>query len=411
MTAEQGVGWQHPDAKDMIRFRQTNIAWIRFEKPKPIPTQAKPNCRFRFNNGDEIFGNLTAITNEDLELETWFGSALKTPRQALQSVTFLSKGYSILYEGPTSAEGWVQGKTAHNWEYRDGSFIATGAGTLGHDFKLSGSSSLAFDLAWNGHFSLILALYTPVLDRFDYGSSSYMFYLSPGYITLQRVQGGAGAINLGQSQISEMARKNRLHMEIRANKEDSTLALLVDDRLVQRWKDSSGFVGQGSGVVFFAQLDGPSIKISNLKVAQWEGEFGAESVTNAPLKEDLVSLINHDKVSGRIQSLQNGVLKVAAGGTSLDVPLARVSQMCMASPITNSLPAIPWELRAYFAGGGTVSFQLKQWTSAHVSGRSGNFGLVDFDPRFIRQLQFNLNRTKLASEEMEILDQDVWDME
>ena len=77
-----------------------------------------------------------------------------------------------------------------------------------------------------------------------------MFYLSPGYITLQRVQGGSGAMNLGQAQIPEMGRKTRLHIEIRSNKEDSTLGLLVDDRLVQRWKDTAGFVGQGSGIVF-----------------------------------------------------------------------------------------------------------------------------------------------------------------
>src|SRR4029079_7297868 len=136
---------------------------------------------------------------------------------------------------------------------------------------------------------------------------------SPGYITLQRVQGGAGAINLGQAQIADMGRKNRLHMEIRASKEESTLMLLVDDRLVQRWKDTSGFVGQGSGAVFFAQLDGPSIKVSNLKVAQWEGDTGIESLTNAPTKEDLIYLVNRDRVNGRLESLQNDSLTVAAG--------------------------------------------------------------------------------------------------
>jgi hypothetical protein len=410
MSAGQGVRWAFPDAKEPIAFRPTNIAWIRFEKPKPVSTSSTPTCRFRFYNGDEVFGKLTSIDQEGLGLESWFGGALHTPRAALQSITFLSKGYSILFEGPTSDEGWVHGRQPRSWEYRDGAFVATGAGTLGRDLKLTGSSSFAFDLGWNGHFSLILALYTPVLDRFDYSSSSYMFYLSPGYITLQRIQGGAGAMNLGQAQITEMTKKNKMHMEIRASKEDNTLVLLVDDRLVQRWKDPSGFVGQGSGVVFFAQLDGPSIRISNIKVAQWEGDLGLEPSANMVGKDDLLHLINKDKVNGRLQGLRNGNLSVAADGTLLDIPLARVNQINLGSSVTNRPPAGPWELRAYFAGGGTVAFELGDWKPDRVSGRSSNFGSVDFEPQFIRQLQFNLNRPKAGNGEMEILDDDVWEL-
>jgi hypothetical protein len=411
MGTNQGVAWEHPDVKDAIHFRPTNIAWIRFASPKIVASPENPTCRFRFNNGDEVFGKLSAIDPTNVDLETWFGGALQATRQSLQSITFLSKGFTVLYEGPTSADGWVHGKSPRGWEYRDGAFVATSAGTLGKDMRLSGSSSLTFDLAWNGHFSLIMALYTPVLDRFDYSSSSYMFYLSPGYITLQRVQGGAGAINLGQAQIAEMGRKNKLHMEIRANKPDSTLTLLVDDHLVQRWKDTAGFVGQGSGLVFFAQLDGPSIRISNLKVTQWEGEFAIDTSTNAVTKDDLVYLVNHDKVTGKVQRLKENSLSVETALAPLEIPLARVSQITLASPTSSFAAGKPWELRAFFAGGGTVAFQLESWQDQKISGRSGNFGPVSFDPRCIRQLQFNLDRPRPIVEEMEILDQDVWDIE
>jgi hypothetical protein len=409
--ANKGLAWEHPDARGLIELRPTNIAWIRFEKAKPVAAPSQPGCRFRFSNGDEVFGNVTSIDDDALNLETWFGGRLQAPRRALQQIVFLSKGFSISYEGPTGEEGWVHGKTPHTWQYRDGALIANGAGTLGRDFKLTGSSSLSFDLAWNGHFSLILALYTPVLDRFDYSSSSYMFYLSPGYVTLQRVQGGSGAMNLGQAQIEEMGRKTRLRMEIRANKEDGTLGLLVDDRLVQRWKDSAGFVGQGSGVVFFAQLDGPSIKISNIKVAQWEGQYGMETMTNAPLKDDLVFLVNKDRVTGKVQGLKNGTLSMLVGQASLDIPLSRVSQISLAATNSKPLPRAPWEVRAYFAGGGSVAFDLAKWTASQVSGQSANFGPVGFDSQFIRQLQFNLDRSRPGSETTEILDDVVWDIE
>ena len=411
MNVDEGVGWEHPDAKDLVKFKPSNIAWIRFAKPKPVAAGSEPGCRFRFHNGDEVFGNLTAMRDDQLELDTWFGGSLQTPREALQSITFLSKGFSVLYEGPASPEGWVHGRTDRGWEYRDGSLVATSAGTLGRDFGLTGSSSVAFDLAWNGHFSLILALYTPVLDRFDYSSSSYMFYLSPGYVSLQRVQGGAGAMNLGQTAIAEMSRKNRLHLEIRANKEDNTLALLVDDRLVQRWKDNAGFVGQGSGIVFFAQLDGPSIRVSNLKVAQWEGSSSLDALTNSPTKEDVVYLVNRDKVTGRLEGLRDGALSVAANQTTLEIPLSRVSQISLASAADNTPAIDPWQVRAYLAGGGAVSFALGEWGDGQVTGKSGNFGQIELEPQFIRQLQFNLHRPQFGGIEMEIMDKDIWDLE
>ena len=409
--ARQGVVWRHPDAASAIEFGRSNLAWIRFEKPKMVSSGDKPTCRFRFTNGDELFGNLASIDNGVLELETWFGSQLKAPRSAVQTISFLSKGYSIVYEGPINEEGWVEGKSGRAWEYRDGAFVATGAGTLGRDFKLSGSSSVSFDLGWNGHFSLILALYTSTLDRFDYSSSCYMFYLSPGYMSLQRVQGGAGAMNLGQTAVPEMNRKNNMHLEIRANKEDSTLGLLIDGRLIQRWKDTAGFVGKGSGIVFFAQLDGPSIKVANLKVAQWEGEVGLESLTNASPTQDMVYLVNRDKVSGQMQRLRDGFVSFSAGETPLQIPLARVNQIFFANESTNAVPASPDALRAYFAGGGIVAFDLLEWKEGQVSGTTHNFGPIQFDAQVVRQLQFNLARVKPEGAELEILDQDTWDIE
>ena len=44
-------------------------------------------------------------------------------------------------------------------------------------------------------------------------------------------------------------------------------------------------------------------------------------------------------------------------------------------------------------------------------GQSSNFGAVEFDPQFIRQLQFNLSRTKAGIDEVENLDQEPWDIE
>src|ERR1051325_10833185 len=58
MYTHRGVGWECPEARQLIEFRPGNIASIIFEGARPISARARPTCRFRFHNGDELYGNL-----------------------------------------------------------------------------------------------------------------------------------------------------------------------------------------------------------------------------------------------------------------------------------------------------------------------------------------------------------------
>ncbi|MDB6040246.1 MAG: thiol-disulfide isomerase-like thioredoxin, partial [Verrucomicrobiales bacterium] len=226
INAGSAVQWQHPASVEPLQFTITNIARIRFEQPVVPLKSDKSNCRFHFFNGDEITGSLTWMDNAKTGVETWFAGNLEAARSAVQSIEFSKRGFSILYEGPTGLEGWTTGHTARSWTYQDGTFMANGADILGRDFKLTGSSILEFDISWANSFSLSLSMYTSSTDRYDYNSSAYMFYLSPGMVSLQRIQAGAGVVLLGQNSIPSMMKKNRAHLEIRSSKEEASLTLL-----------------------------------------------------------------------------------------------------------------------------------------------------------------------------------------
>ncbi len=402
MSAERGIGWEHPEAKKLIELRPSNLASIVFDNVKPIMTPWKPTCRFRFLNGDELYGNLSAIDERTVEMETWFGGNLIAPRASVQSISFFWKGFAVLYEGPNSAEGWITSKGNRGWQYRDASFVTSEPGIIGRDFKLPASSSLEFDLAWSSPFTLGLTLYTETMDRFDYSVSSYMFYVSPGQVSLQRMQSGVGVTSLGRVEIPGMLRKNKVRLEFRSNKEDATLAVFADGQLLQRWRDSGGFVAKGGGVVFSSQMEGPLIRISNIRVAEWDGRFENERATDAPLQSDFALLINRDRVIGDVQSVREGKLRITTPQTSLEIPMQRVTQLVLGR--TNSPPSnsSPWVVRAHVAGGGTVAFQLDQWRLDQVSGTSATFGRLALNPQSIRQLQFNLDKMKLANDNKDL---------
>ncbi len=411
MTTETGLRWQHPEARAPIDFRPTNVAWIRFDESEPAAPHSRPTARFRFANGDEVMGRLHSLDAQQVELETWFGDRLLARRTALESVRFLSGNFSVLYEGPTSLEGWQQGRDQSVWQYRSGAFSANGVGVLGRDFKLTNSVVIEFDLAWAAQFNLNVALYTSVFDRFDYTGSAYMFYLLPGYMSLQRLQGGGSSISIGQAQLPDMLQKTKAHVEIRISKPDATFGVWIDGNLVQRWKDNNGFVAKGSGLTFFSQSDGPSVKISNLIIAEWDGQFETEKEVTGPAAEDLVFFANRDKAAGNLLAVRDGKLSFVTGQTSLEVPLPRVSRLVLRLAEANKLPRSPWEIRAYFAGGGAVSFHLEQWDEAKVAGVSPNFGRLAFNPRSIRQLRFNLDRGESWAEKAAQSSEQLWDVE
>lgn len=411
VSTDAGVRWQHPSARQPIEFGPTNLAWIGFENTTPIALPSKPTCRFRFNNGDELFGNLAAMDMEKLEFETWFGGNLRTPRSALQSIVFFPQGVSILYEGPTSLEGWSVSKGTNTWRYRDGAFLANGTGTLGRDLKLQGSATFEFDLAWSGQFSVILALYTDVVNRFDYSATGYMVYFGPGYLNVQRMQPGSGTIVLGQTSVPSMLRRSKTHFEIRASKEESAVAIYADGALLQRWRDNAGFAGRGSGIVFSTQIEGSSLRLSNLKIAEWNGKFEEEIPANPPAQEDFVRLVNRDKVSGVLSGFRDGKILMAAAQTKLEIPLQRVTQIFFGAGNTNRLARSPWEVRAYFSGGGSVSMQLEKWSRKQLAGSNPDFGHLVFDARSIRRLQFNLDRVRVGDEPINSEDETKWEME
>jgi hypothetical protein len=408
----RGVTWKHPDARQLIELRHTNLAWIRFEHSLPITNRILPDCRFRFRNGDEIPGRLTGMDAGHVEFQTWFGNRIRAPRGSLHSLTFSARGYDVLYEGPNGMEDWKQSRGQPAWQFRDGAFIARSVGTIGRDFNLPDRSSFSFDIAWNNPFNLMVTYYTSAVDRFDYTTSSYMVSIGYGYISIQRVQPGAGSAMLGQVLLQDMRLHTRMRVELRASRPDNLVALLVDGVLVNKWKDPSGFAGGGPGIAFLAQQNGPSVRVSNIRLAEWDGRFEFDTTPGGnqpPAAADQTFLVNHDRALGNIGAIQDGKMSVALGTGTINIPLTRVTHVLFAAG-TNAPPSHhPWDIRGYFAHGGRVSFQLDEWTEARVTGHNASLGTFAFDTRSLRQMQFNLDRSDRLDQSKDESGDDFWE--
>ncbi len=383
-----GVRWAHPDAKEPAEFKSSNLDSISFEGGSRMSPKFDANCRFRFLNGDELFGNLKGIDKNKIIFDSWLGKNLEASRDSVQSITF--HGFSVVYEGPTTMAGWsLEANHGLSWEYRDGAFVTTRNGVLGRDVKLPNNATIEFDLAWSAPFVLLVPLYTDVVDRFDFNASCYVLYLGGNAAGLQRVHpNGGGIMYLGSTiPVSVFAKKNRAHIEIRCNKDEARFGLFIDGVFTGQWRDENGFIGGGTGLAFSAQMSGPMLKITNLRISESDGK--TEESKDVAITEDAISLANRDKITGTVGEMRDNKVSFSTWQTPLQIPLQRIRQIVFAVPLKKSAPADPWKVRSYFFGGGALSLVLDKWGEREVSGTHPSFGRITFDPRAVRQLEFN----------------------
>lgn len=396
MDTASGLLWDDPAAKKPIDLLPTHVDSIHFAHADSVTLA--PTAHLRFANGDDVFGSVISLDDQHLTFNTWFGGTLTVPRSSVQTVTMLSSNYNILYEGPGDASGWViSNHNPESWTLVDGAFVSGTPGTLGRDFKLTGSSTIEFDMAWSDLLELQVFIYSDAVDHLNAGDS-YVLQFRRDQVSFSRIDSNRQFPfrTFGSVPLPIAPGKNKAHVTIQSNKEEGTVAVSIDNVLVRRWKDENGLNVTGGGVLFQQNVTtAPNIKLGNFKVSEWSGRFEPETSAVAT-NTDVVRFINHDQAAGKITAIKDGKVTLALGETALQIPLQRVTQLNFAAIPALAATRGPWEVRAHFPRGGNVSFQLQEWNDKKVLGRSEIFGAIAFEPGQIRDLEFNLDRPRIS---------------
>jgi hypothetical protein len=306
----------------------------------------------------------------------------------LHRITPQSDANASLYEGPTGLDGWTVSHMGggRSWIFRNGAFIGTNYGTIGRDMKLPDMSDIEFDLVLRGNMQFNIGIYS---DRADNFGNCYMLQLSNGYTELQRYSRNGGTSDLGSTQFQNVMRRDKSHVELRTNKEKKSIWLLVDGKMVKEWTDPADFNGGGGNIIFSCQ-PGSYVKIFDIKVTKWDGKFDDSSNASDKNAEDTVQLANEDKVTGHLESIQDGKAKFASAYAELNIPLERVEQIDLSDAHADEAKAEPNDVRAYFPEGGSVTMQMMRWDAKGCAGTSPNFDKATFAPDAFAKILFNL---------------------
>lgn len=411
ISPQMGVRWKHPDSKQAIDFSANNITRIKLDRRKATPPPSAANCVIRLTNGDELMGDLISVDAEKMELDTWYAGRMSIQRKMVKTITPAQSSGVSVYDGPTSLEGWaqppVQPPMQKSWTYSNGAFISTSRpGSIGRDVKLPAVSSIDFDLSWRPQLTMIVCFYADTVEGYTGSMNAYTLNISQIYMNLQRMRRDGGSAQLGQAQVQHLQRKDKARFSIRSNKDQGTIWLLVDDIMVQQWKDPTGFAGVGTGLMFYAQGNS-TIKLSNLRIREWDGKFEEQVVSSSTkTKEDSVRLVNNDKVSGKIQTIRDGKLTFVTSYATLDIAMQRVTQIEMADERSEQAKRNAGDVRLSFAERGQITLQVDQWDDKQVTGSSQNFGKLKLNPNAFSMVHFNLDAEKPPTDDPVITDFD-----
>ena len=409
IDARQVLRWKHADVAEPVEFKFDRVSRLDLRPPASPERGTNYPCKVFLTQGDALEGSLVSCSRDTLCLQTWYAGPLSIPRRQVQSIYFFPTTPDVfMIAGP---EGWTQGGGG-------------GAGQCGAPSRASGSFATALFTRTNpppspatsncptrpncsltspgaAILSLSIGLYTDSLQPVqlprepdkavdaDVGAF-YSMRLIRMLADVARVKNKFPVINLSPVIVPAFTQTNRVHIDLRARKKSSALALAVDGQVLQVWHDTNGFVGEGAGVRFVHNAATAPAR-SNSATSAWPRgtAFWRPDQTNTPPSDqDAVWLTNGTFLSGVIESLADGKMTLRGKRDKVETPIGRITRLAFASPQVEPAKELPGSVHATFARGGQLTFQLESWTAEGVSLRSPVFGQVRFDPNAFRRVVF-----------------------
>lgn len=409
LTTEMLV-WKSPLLVKPAPFLLKNV--LDLTLPATLTTsEAKHEASVTLTNGDLIHGQLASVSDESVELDTWFAGRLKFNRLMIRDVK-ISERPDFIYRGPTGLDGWKQSGEKPAWTYQNSSFRSTGVGSIARDVNLPDECSIAFDASWRGSFSLKLVFFSDDLAS-DHPTSGYEMTIQTRSVYLRSCKTQKF---LGHTPNALMLQENeKAHIEVRASKKTGKVCLFIDGNIIDVWTDPDAATNEfGRGIHFISQNESP-VQISRIEVGNWDGEvdqvpdaqvrggilqFGNqieqmddEPEAVAPEKKpntERMELRNGDSITGEVISIIDGIITVKTPFREVKLPVESLRSVALKPVDLERCKRENGDVRAWFPDGSSMVFKLQGVADDSLIGNSQNFGTASFKISAFNRIEFNI---------------------
>ena len=393
------VLWRHPEVREPVAFSAKAVGEIRLGAREGTAPPRESGV-VRLTNGDELAGDIASVDPTNLVLSTASAGRLALQRSMVAEIRPGAGAMSVLYEGPKSLDEWKLrgGDRTRMWELKDGVLSPLVPVPLGRSIdSMPDSVRIDFTVEWRQqgiYFSFWFFHEKPDEPQ----GEAYMLNIISGQrVDLNRLRATGGSQNLGSAEFAEGAQqRGTARLSLLADRAKGNIALMVNGKMLRQWKDTREFKGGGKSITFMPQ-GGRELRISEIRVSKWNGIVpqGTEVATDTP--DDAVVLTNGDVMSGTLLEIAGGQAVVKTPFADLKIPLDRITQISMAGAKAVRARRKAGDVRASFAGGGSVTVDLTSLAGGRLQGTSENFGSAAWPLSAFDRIEMNIYVEKPAT--------------
>lgn len=395
-----GLVWKRSDIKDPIALSLSNLMQVRLAGRRPVQHK-DPTASVTLLNGDLLAGDIVAMDETSLTLDTWYSGRLTIKRPSILQVDLHAGTSRAIYEGPNSLTEWMAiqsgGRLKDQWRFDNGTLFAIYPAPLVKRLeKVPDLCEFHFSVSWTRYASFGFMFFTDVVDQ--NATSGYNLMVSGSTVYMQAFSRNMGSQQLGTVNYEKFDQgKRSAEFTILANRKTNTFTLLIDGEQVRRWTDARNLGGTQTGHSIMLQpQDQNSIRFRNIRVLEWDGKVPEPSAAPTVQKEDIVLLSNSDKLTGRLNAITNGNIQFTTSYATLTVPVQRVDEVFLAVQSTNIPPPASGNIRLTFAEAGQITVKVEKIADEKIRCSGDSFGDITLPLPAIKTMDFNLDKKRLT---------------
>jgi hypothetical protein len=410
------IRWDSPQLEKPAPFFMNQVLEIN-QTPKVTETKEICEAVVSLTNGDSLRGQLSSVSDQAIELETWYAGKLTLMRPMVESVKIIDRP-KLVYQGPDGLDGWKRIDEESAWTFEAGRFKSNGPGQIARDVKMPASSRVAFDLSWRSSLRTRIIVCSDDVSTKE-PSNAYDLIIQRKYVYLRKrwsTNGGGGTNILGQTvNVPEFSENEKARVELCVDRKKGVFNFIVDGRSVAVWQDNDFKEGAMGGGLHFIADDSTPLTLSRIEVSEWDGvidrqpaaedpnlaEEEEEGTKTPPKKEEpapgKMTLRNGDTLMGEVLGIEKGIMRVKTSYAELKMPVSRLKTIAL-KPVDREEAILKnGDVRAWFPDGSRVVFRLDSAATGGLQGFSQNFGTATFKPEAFNRIEFNLYDPKFQT--------------
>lgn len=379
-----------------IPVKPSSLLEMRLEGGASLQDANDHQALLLLTNGDTLRGQLDALDDEHVTLQTWYGGPLKI-RRTMASDLEIQRANQTVYSGPEDFDSWIIEGEKDAWSLNAGSLSSNKGAGIAREIKTPDRCRIQFDLAWRN------SLRFRVLLLSDKGSTTqpdncYDLVCQRRFVYLRKrwIDGASGGSKIvGQANIPELAEKESVRFEFYIDRKEGTIALYIDGRQAQVWSDENPKAGSFGNWLHFISEDFYKVKVSRIRASPWKGELPDTVQLEADPEEDelegqKIRLQNGDTVIGNVGLIKDGVLAVETPFCKMNIPVDRMRTIDLTEGDYEEPIRKKGDVRGWLREGGRITFRLDAFSKDTLTGYSQTFGNVEFKLSAFSRLEFNI---------------------